>query len=71
MVALLLNSGLIYDYVQKPKGFFNEARQMFEEMIRLAPDSPPVYAVGAWAQKWGIFQNPSVEKARYVIRIKN
>ena len=35
------------------------SQQMFEEMIRLEPDSFLGYAVGAWAYWWGIFKNAS------------
>ena len=35
------------------------SQQLFEEMIRLEPDSFLGYSAGAWAYWWGIFQNAS------------
>lgn len=50
------------DYIQL-------SQQMFEEMIRLEPDSSLGYSVGAWAYWWGIFKDASVDKSRDLNRI--
>lgn len=50
------------DYIQL-------SQQMFEEMIRLEPDSPLGYAVGAWAYWWGVFKKVSVDRDRDLKRI--
>ena len=46
------------------------SQQMFEEMIRLEPDSSLGLSVGAWAYWWGIFKNASTDKSRDLDRIK-
>jgi len=51
------------DYIQL-------SQQMFEEMIRLEPDSPLGYAVGAWAYWWGIFKGVSIDKSSDLKRVE-
>jgi adenylate cyclase len=46
------------------------SQQMFEEMIRLEPDSPLGYSIGAWAYWWGIFKDASVDKRRDLNRVQ-
>jgi len=46
------------------------SQQMFEEMIRLEPDSSLGYSVGAWAYWWGIFKGVSVDKSRDLNRVQ-
>ena len=46
------------------------SQQMFEEMIRLEPDSFLGYSVGAWAYWWGIFKDVSVDKRRDLNRVQ-
>ena len=46
------------------------SQQMFEEMIRLEPDSFLGYSVGAWAYWWGIFKDVSVDKSRDLNRVQ-
>jgi adenylate cyclase len=46
------------------------SQQMFEEMIRLEPDSFLGYSVGAWAYWWGIFKDASVDKSRDLKRVQ-
>ncbi len=46
------------------------SQQMFEEMIRLEPDSFLGYAVGAWAYWWGIFKNASDNIQRDLDRVQ-
>ena len=46
------------------------SQQMFEEMIRLEPDSFLGYSVGAWSYWWGIFRDVSVDKSRDLNRVK-
>ena len=46
------------------------SQQMFEEMIRLEPDSFLGYAVGAWAYWWGIFKNASDDIDRDLDRVQ-
>ena len=47
------------------------SQQMFEEMIRLEPDSSLGLSVGAWAYWWGIFKGASTDKNRDLIRVQN
>ena len=47
------------------------SQQMFEEMIRLEPDSFLGYSVGAWAYWWGIFNNVSTDKSRDLNRVQD
>jgi len=47
------------------------SQQMFEEMIRLEPDSFLGYSVGAWAYWWGIFKDASADKSRDLNRIQD
>ena len=46
------------------------SQEMFEEMIRLEPDSFLGYSAGAWAYWWGIFKNASIDKDRDLKRIQ-
>ena len=47
------------------------SQQMFEEMIRLEPDSFLGYSVGAWAYWWGIFKDASADKSRDLNRVQD
>jgi adenylate cyclase len=47
------------------------SQQMFEEMIRLEPDSALGHSVGAWAYWWGIFRGASVDRDRDLARLKS
>jgi TolB-like protein len=47
------------------------AQQMFEEMIRLAPDGPLGYAVGAFAYWWGVFRDATVDRSRDLKRAQD
>ena len=47
------------------------SQQMFEEMIRLEPDSPLGYAVGAWAYWWGIFKDVAVDKEKDLAHVQD
>ena len=47
------------------------SQQMFEEMIRLEPDSSLGYSVGAWAYWWGIFNDVSADKSRDLNRVQD
>jgi TolB-like protein len=40
------------------------SQQMFEEMIRLEPESSLGYSVGAWAYLWGIFTDSTLSRNR-------
>lgn len=46
------------------------SQQMFEEMIRLEPDSSLGYSVGAWAYWWGIFKNASIDRSHDLKRVQ-
>ena len=46
------------------------SQQMFEEMIRLEPDSSLGYALGAWAYCWGVFKNASDDSERDLQRVR-
>lgn len=46
------------------------SQQMFEEMIRLEPDSFIGYSAGAWAYWWGVFKDASADKRRDLNRVQ-
>lgn len=46
------------------------SQEMFEEMIRLEPDTFLGYSAGAWAYWWGIFKNASIDKDRDLNRVQ-
>jgi adenylate cyclase len=47
------------------------SQQMFEEVIRLEPDSFIGYSVGAWAYWWGVFKDVSADKSRDLNRVQD
>jgi adenylate cyclase len=47
------------------------SQQMFEEMIRLEPDSFIGYSAGAWAYWWGVFKDASDDKRRDLNRVQD
>jgi adenylate cyclase len=51
------------DYIQL-------SQQMFEEMIRLEPDSSLGLSMSAWAYWWGIFNNATSDRDRDLDRIR-
>jgi adenylate cyclase len=51
------------DYIQL-------SQQMFEEMIRLEPDSSLGLSMSAWAYWWGIFNNATSDRNRDLDRIR-
>ncbi|MEJ2157753.1 MAG: adenylate/guanylate cyclase domain-containing protein [Desulfobacteraceae bacterium] len=50
--------------------YIRQAQQMFDEMIRLEPESFLGYAVGAWAYCWGLFNNASDDRERDLAQVK-
>lgn len=51
--------------------YIRQAQQMFDEMIRLEPESFLGYAVGAWAYCWGVFNNASDDRERDLAQVKH
>ena len=51
--------------------YIQQAQRMFEEMIRLEPDSPLGPSVAAIAYWWGIYKGTSTDRHRDLMRVKD